>query len=321
MDTKKKNYSMQFAILSLVLMIGSGFLLCFTVNELFRSSTALVTLSLSLLVVIVFIAGVTCMAKSIKSINVRRSYDELYMGVYIALLLIASGALLLCFNTGMLNPVWKGFLLSWPMLVFVIGVMCIFRSQGIFGIIVSAAGLFFLMDKAIPVYPNDPQIELLISNFWPAIVIVAGIIIFLCFIIRPKKFIFVHQFENGKWKSKEGYDETENKDGVINYKFVFSGSEQVFLDPVFKGGSIETVFGGLELDLRRTTLPEGNTYLSIENTFGGVELTVPDDWNIEFKSKSFAGGVSDSRFKSVDKDYTRKLIILAKSTFGGITIK
>jgi predicted membrane protein len=97
--------------------------------------------------------------------------------------------------------------------------------------------------------------------------------------------------------------------------------EQVILDPVFKGGMIETVFGGMELDLRRTSLPEGETYLYVKAVFGGVEIKAPEDWLIEIRSEAVLGGVTDDRIKSQNMDHTRKLIIVANAVFGGVTVR
>jgi predicted membrane protein len=248
----------------------------------------------------------------------RYSHDETGSGIQLALVLIAFGALLLCFNMEMLNPVWKSFFLSWPMLVFVIGIYSICRAQIVFGLIVAAVGKYFLIKKAAVIYPNEAVIEQIMSNFWPAVFIFSGVVILIYLITRPKGSFNWHCVIN---KDNAFTAENENKDGKINYKYVFSGSEQVILDPVFHGGTIETTFGGLELDLRRTSLPEGQTYLYINAVFGGVEITAPDTWDIEIKSSAFAGGVSDSRIKRNDVDHTRNLIVVAKCTFGGITIK
>jgi len=319
MNTTKKNNSVLYAMLSIALMIGSGFLLFLTINRMYGVSSAFATLSLSLLAIFLFVAGASLMRIINPKEKLNYSFNEKDGGIQIALLLIAAGSLLLCFNTELLNPVWKSFFFSWPMLVFVIGALCICKSHLIFGLIVAACSIFFMIDKAAVIYPNEMVIEQLTANFWPAIFIISGVVIFIYIITKPKSYLNWHC--KGNWKENYAAEENENKDGKINYRFVFSGTEQVILDPVFKGGTIETTFGGMELDLRRTTLAEGNTYLYINTTFGGVDIMAPDTWDIELKSHSFAGGVTDSRIKHLEIDRTRKLIIVAKSTFGGITIR
>lgn len=41
------------------------------------------------------------------------------------------------------------------------------------------------------------------------------------------------------------------------------------LDEVFKGATIRNTFGGTVLDLRRTNISEGETYIEVECNFGG----------------------------------------------------
>ena len=319
MNTNKKNRSLLYALLSITLMIAAGFLLSLTINVLYGELSAIAALSLSLLSVFLYTAGVTLMTQSIRNVKLHYSHDNVDFTVQLAFLLIASGALLLCFNTGLLNPVWKSFIFSWPMLLIVMGAICVCKFHFITGIIFAGTGKFFLIEKARVIYPNDIQVEQLISYFWPTMIIVLGIVILLYFITGPKRCCKRHH--KGNWKEDCITNENQNNDGKIHYRFVFSGTEQVILDPVFKGGTIDATFSGLELDLRRTSLAEGDTFLHINAVFGGVEITAPDTWDIEIKSNSFAGGVYDSRLKPIEIDRTRKLIITAKCIFGGITVK
>jgi len=316
----KKNKSLLFAILSVAFIIGSGVLLSWTINVLYGgASPAFATLSLSLLSVFLFILGSTFMGRSIHETNVRHSHDDIYTGVQLAFLLIAAGVLLLCFNTEALHPDWKSFFISWQMSIFVVGALCICKSHFITGLIAATVGIFFLIEKATVLYPHDIQLGLLTSNIWPAVFIVSGIIIILGFVVRPK--VCFRRHPKGNWIEDYVPDENENDDGKINYRFVFSGTEQVILDPVFKGGTIEVTIGGMELDLRRTSLAEGKTFLYVNAAFGGVVIMAPETWEIETKSKSIMGAVTDSRRKLPDLDHTRKLVIVAKCTLGGIEIK
>ena len=112
-------------------------------------------------------------------------------------------------------------------------------------------------------------------------------------------------------------------DGVYAQSVVFGGAEDVFLEPVFRGGAIDVVFGGVDLDLRKTTLPEGDTHLSINAVFGGVEVRLPDNWKVEQKISAVFGGVDDDRKKQshIEVDNTRKLIITGDVVFGGVDIE
>ena len=320
MNTTEKKTSLLLVLLSVVLMIGGSFLLCWTINTLYGGMTsALVTLTLALASLFIYVLGASVFGRSIRFTNVFHSHNEVWKSITFALLLIAAGALMICFNTAFLNPAWKPFFLSWQMLLFVVGCMCICRAHFLWGIMVSATGIFFLVEKAATLYPNVILYEHFASTYWPAIFIVLGLVIVLSFFIRPSKCCKRHP--KGNWIDDYKPSEYENNDGKINYRFVFSGAEQVILDPVFKGGTIETTFGGLDLDLRRTSLAEGKTFLYVSTVFGGVEIKMPENWDIEIVSKAVAGGINDERLKINDTDHSRKLVIVCKCVFGGITVK
>jgi predicted membrane protein len=319
MNTNEQKKSLLIALFSKVLMIGGGILLCWTINDLYGATSALVTLMLVFFFFFIYVFGASLIGRGFRFKNVFHPHHEIRDGIMFAFLLMAAGALMVCFNTELLNPVWKPFFISWQMALFIAGAICMCRSHITFGILLSTTGIFFLIEKAAIIYPGVIHYENFTKTYWPAVFIIAGIAIVISFVIRPAK--CCKKYPKGNWIDDYIPGEHENNDGKINYRFVFSGTEQVILDPVFKGGTIEATFGGMELDLRRTSLPEGKTYLYITTVFGGVDIKAPDHWDIEFASKSFAGGVSDSRMKGVDVDHSRKLIIVAKCTFGGITLR
>jgi predicted membrane protein len=311
MSTIENKKNALFAVSSIILMIGGGFLLDRTLTVFYDGSSALSVVSLSLLSVLLYTVGVFLMGRCTDRKHIRRSYAGISSGAVFALLLIAFGMLLLGFNTGYLPSAWKIFFFSWPMLLFIAGILYVCRGRLILGVILAVTGKFFLFSRADDIYLYDIHKQFL-STYWPVFIIVLGVFILLSILITPRLFTY----NEGR---KESY--TGNQDGKIDYRSTFSGTEQVILDPIFKGGNIETTFGGINLDLRRTSLAEGDTFLNVQTTFGGIEIKAPDSWEIEIHSSTFAGGVNDSRMKNNDKDKSRKLIILAKCTFGGIEIK
>jgi len=304
-------------------MAAGGLLLYLTLNVYFYSLQPFLVITLTFLSMFIYVTGATLMGRCGRK-NGYRFLNESNNGLEFASHLVAAGLLLLGFNTGFFPSVWKGFFFSWPMLLFALGAINICkRHHFIWGIILTAIGTFFLFSKIEHIYPDILLYEQFFSTYWPVGIIFIGIIIFISILFRPK---FHNQYHNSNVKNKcnEGKipNDDENKDGKINYKFTFSGTEQVILDPLFRGGNIDITFGGMELDLRRTSLTEGDTYLYVNVVFGGVEITVPDHWDIEIRQNRFAGGIEDSRKNNnTEKDHTRKLIVVAKCTFGGIDIK
>jgi predicted membrane protein len=312
MNTNRKNILLIF--FAILLMAGSGVLLEWSVNCYFNAlSPSRVVLS-----VFMYIGGASLVGRCTRGGGYPSCFGERPKnGTMFAFLLIAGGLLLLSFNTQFLNPAWKPFVFSWPMLLFVIGASYVCRNHFTLGMILGAVGYFFLMEKASWIFSGDFAFEQFASTYWPALMIVAGVLLLLGILTGCSG-----RFRRSYCcKEPAATGENENSDGKINYHFVCSGTEQVILNPVFKGGSIDVICGGVELDLRRTSLAEGDTFLYVKAICGGVEITAPDHWEIELRSKAFVGGVYDSRAKDMAKDPARKLILIANAMFGGIEVK
>jgi hypothetical protein len=132
----------------------------------------------------------------------------------------------------------------------------------------------------------------------------------------------MHREQNHGREHKEFSKFTSRSDdGSVYYSLVFRGADNVFLEPIFRGGKIETVFGGLTLDLRRAELQEGVSVLNLSTVFGGATLLVPPHWNIEIHSDCVFGGFKDNRPYADTADSRSKLIVKVECVFGGAEIK
>lgn len=234
-------------------------------------------------------------------------------GAVLGVLLIVAGILFLSLNFGWIDSSLRWVIFSWPMIFIVLSVISFTKKDFAFGLVWLIGGLFFLLPRLATVYPDyfsgiNPNFS---ATYWPVLLIILGIII--VFRIGTGKNRVGSSYKHGVTNS------TENIGGRVNKSVTFSGSESIFLDPVFNGGSLNAVFGGVVLDLRKTTLPVGETYLDISAVFGGIELSVPDDWYVESNIQSIFGGVEDKRLVA-QTDTTRKLILQGSLIFGGCEI-
>jgi len=319
METKT-NKSVLFSALAIALMAAGVFMVGFTVNSLTHVIVSGGIFIILLASVFLYVAGAAWMGRIVTQAGTYWKYGGFHNGILFALLVVGLGIIWLCLNNGMLPAVWKCFFISWPMLLFVIGCAELCKIHYAPGIVLASIGTFFLIPRFNGITGESFDGQFL-SAWWPIFIIIGGLLIFFSILLKPKQFIVRrHCHKKGCWEDNYIPKQEENQDGKINYKFVFGGTEQVILDPVFKGGTIEAVFGGLELDLRRTSLAEGETFLHVKATFGGVEIKAPETWHIEVRSDSVFGGVTDDRFKSSNIDFSRKLIIVANCAFGGVTI-
>ncbi len=219
------------------------------------------------------------------------------------LLLIAAGVLLLLNNLGVIEPELYRALFSWQMLLIVLGVWAIGVRNTIGGVILIGVGAYFMVLKMTP-----------LGSGWtlPFVFIILGIIV-LVHLFRPCR----GRCGCGAW---EAAGETE--DGFVSVDNSFASVRHIVLDPVFKGARIRTKFSGTILDLKRTTLAEGETCIDLDLAFSGLELYVPDSWTVVTEPLGLQlAGVEDKRYHPAAADNSRKLVIRGHMALSGIEIK
>lgn len=244
------------------------------------------------------------------SSNVTRS-----KGLVFGILLVVAGLLFLSFNFGWIDVALKPVIFSWPMIFIVIGIISFSKNDYLISFIWFLLGIFFLLPRIAVAFPDLIQgvTADFARTYWPLLLIFIGVALIIRVVLGRQ------------YQLKEGYegnkaDKTLNEYGRINRSAVFGGSESIFLEPVFQGGTLSAVFGGVVLDLRKTQLPEGDTYIDASAIFGGIELYIPSDWIVEAKFQTIMGGFQDKRLIS-EVDKSRRLILTGDLIFGGCEIR
>ncbi len=241
-------------------------------------------------------------------------------GIFVGLILIIAGCLLIFSNAGWISYDLRHVLLSWQMLLIVIGLVSLIKKQVTQGVILLVIGTRFILPRlgSLSLFAGMEWLTRLHwGDLWPLILVAVGIIIFT----RSRKgHTSSHHCRHNARVNSSGVGGRFD-DGFVYYSTVFNGADNVFLEPVFRGGSIENVFGGVTLDLRKTTLQEGISHLSISSVFGGTTLLIPAGWNVEIQSDSVFGGFKDKRPFTDNIEKGAKLIIKAECVFGGGEIR
>lgn len=106
-----------------------------------------------------------------------------------------------------------------------------------------------------------------------------------------------------------------------DYTATFS-SQTVVLNEneVFKGASLNAIFGGVELDLRACIINE-DVVIDCTSVFGGMDIFVPKDVNLKVSSTPIFGGVSNKKRGPVFIPGAPTVYINAVCMFGGVDIK
>jgi hypothetical protein len=211
--------------------------------------------------------------------------------LFFGLLIVAVGTVLLLDNAGVLDA---GEIIGtwWPAILILAGILTFAANPRHWpvALIITAVGLAFLLS-------NLDIIDL--GNFIiPAAIILVGLLVL---------------FGRGLGARTEAGDR-------VNSFNVFSGSEIASHSKQFQGGSISAVFGGAEVDLR-DTVPSPGAELDVFAAFGGVEVTVPQGWNVVTRGLPLFGGIENATAKDPVSADAPTLAVNATVLFGGLEIK
>ena len=83
------------------------------------------------------------------------------------------------------------------------------------------------------------------------------------------------------------------------------------------------IFGGIELDLRGATTTLEELEIEANAVFGGIELIVPDTWDITVRGSGVLGGYVDKTHRVPTTIGVKRphLTIRGGAVFGGVTVK
>ena len=99
-----------------------------------------------------------------------------------------------------------------------------------------------------------------------------------------------------------------------------SGVTRRIQSPEFRGGELSAVMGGVELDLRQAKLnPTGAAVLEVFVWWGGIDIRVPEGWNVVNEGLAIMGAVEDTT--KAHGDGKQALIIRGLVVMGGVDIK
>ena len=109
-------------------------------------------------------------------------------------------------------------------------------------------------------------------------------------------------------------------DDYVDITAVFGGVKKQFISKDFKGGEVNCVFGGTELNLSQADFT-GRVVLELNHVIGGSKLTIPANWHVQSELTAIMGGIEDTRnLHNVTPDYNKTLVLKGTCFMGGISI-
>jgi predicted membrane protein len=257
----------------------------------------------------------------------------------VALLLIAAGAFLFLDNIGII-PVhdldaW------WPVWMLVVGGLIVEHRRSVVSLIWAAGwivcGILLILGN-LHVIPVDEEV------IWPILLIVIGTIM----LVRPVSLsgwqsnfaqwqIHAREaaFERRRMRREARRERRDVWAGVgtrdvfagdrLREAIVFSSLNRRVETQQFEGGSLEVVFGSIEIDLSEAAISsqDRRAALELSAVFGGIEIIVPRTWKVVLQATAVFGGCDNKTLPPRPEPgfEPATLIVTGGAVFGGITIQ
>jgi predicted membrane protein len=223
------------------------------------------------------------------------------------LFLITIGVLLFMKNFNLLSFNIPPYIVTWKMLLVVIGVYALLSWKHIIGgLVMIGIGSYFLIPEILGIPPID------IVQLWPLAFVLVGIALLMQVISPNKKKASFNL--NKKNQTKEDYMEST---------VIFSGDSKQISSFDFKGGTVTAICGGLEIDLVNCSLSNEKNVIEINAIMGGVTLIVPKEWNVISEIVAIMGGVADNinEMRNINIDPKAEITLTGAAIMGGVEIK
>ena len=124
-------------------------------------------------------------------------------------------------------------------------------------------------------------------------------------------------------RKKEAPPVPEPEADEVDLRTYFGPLDFKSTSPAFRGGTVETWFGGGTIDLRGATLHPDGAHLRTTTVFGGGQILVPNSWVVETSIVGIggAGDVRGSAAATKESDPTApRLVVDGMVAFGGFGI-
>ena len=211
---------------------------------------------------------------------------KLIAGIFFALL----GVLLTLDNLDLADA--DRILSWWPVVLVAIGILKFQdrRSRTLAILLIGAGALLIVF--------NNDWLQFSIFDFWPIALVFAGL---------------------GMIARAFGFRATaESNEPSSTIWAILGVRKEKITSPNYTGGRIIAFMGGCELDLTKADIAAGSAELEIITVWGGIEIKVPDGWEVIGNTVPIMGG-ADIRTKA--NPGGRRLIVNGLAIMAGIEIK
>jgi len=213
----------------------------------------------------------------------------------LGLAIMTAGVLFTLDNLGYIDA--EDYLRLWPIVLVLVGVAKLVdrgpsgRSSGLLWIL---CGVALLLDRLRLVS---------IDRLWPLLLVLIG------------GHIVWHAALRSGRRRATAQDTGETLSGFA----VMGGVQRASQSPDFKGGDLTAIMGGCEIDLRQAKIAGGQAVIDTFAFWGGIEIRVPEDWQVVCKGLAILGAFECK--SSGPEDAAQRLVVTGLAIMGGVEVK
>lgn len=205
------------------------------------------------------------------------------------------GAIMLLDNFGLVRG--EDLYDFWPVFLVLIGVSHLVRPEGSRRVF---AGLVWIVIGSIVLLSNLGYISFEIWDLWPVVLLIIGGNL----ILKPFRRNRVSTGDNAS---------------VFEATAILGGSNRRIAATNFQGGDATAIMGGCEIDLRDCGSDGGPAEINTFAFWGGVEIRVPDDWEVQVRGVAILGAYED-KTRTAAGEGRKVLTVTGMAIMGGVEI-
>lgn len=247
----------------------------------------------------------------------RRRFNT---GILIGLFIVVAGAILLLENLDM------GFGIRivdyWPVILILIGlgkIMDSGRANNIYwGLAFIGIGTLFLLN-------NLGVIVFWFDDLWPILIILVGISIIRGSFWKPgccKGNVHIHTRHGCRDHSWDGAFHNKRDtltDDHIKISTVLGGGDYKISNKALKGGHVDVVMGGVELDFTKAEMDGDRIELEASVVMGSIEIRVPSHWEVVMEGSPVMGSMENRTVSP--RENGKRFVIKCSPVLGAIEVK
>jgi predicted membrane protein len=246
----------------------------------------------------------------------RASFCTAGSGMFVGLLLVVLGTLLFIDNLDVLPFSVAG--AFWPLAVLSYCAIAFLRTGSPFVRIWTVTGMIW---GALLLLGDLHIVHIRGDVLWPLILIASGIIL-LQYRLRWQEMPWKGITDRIAFASNA---RTRSTVGRLEEFAVFSGVKRRIESISFEGGALNSVFGSIEIDLRRASIatPDRQALIEANTLFGAIEVRIPESWRVNLQGNAVFGAYEDKTIppRPDPGSPIPTLVITGGTAFGAVVVR